>query len=317
MDNLLTGEGMTGPLIYPSIDLSSLLDPLSFPGWKEQDLVADVLRLDKIHPVLSGNKWFKLKEYLQAARQKSSQTLITFGGAWSNHIIATAFAARQAGLRSIGLIRGERPGVLSATLQEAAACGMQLEFLNRQEYATKENPAFLKEISARYPEASIIPEGGAGKAGITGSMDILQWKGARQYSHILCAIGTGTMFLGLSEACAPGQKLVGIPVLKGMDQLGAIGRDGFPGGEKIGDCRIYPGYHFGGYGRHTPELLNFMNHFYGSTGIPSDFVYTGKLFYAAMDLIRRHLLPAHSRLLLIHSGGLQGNQSLPPGILDF
>jgi 1-aminocyclopropane-1-carboxylate deaminase len=133
-----------------------------------------------------------------------------------------------------------------------------------------------------------------------------------QYSHILCAIGTGTMYLGLVNAAAPGQTIVGFPVLKGMNDLSTIS----PALTKA-QSRIIPDYHFGGYARSTPELLDFMNRFYQTTGIPSDFVYTGKLFYGAMDMLQKGLFPPGSRLLLIHSGGLQGNRSLSPGVLDF
>jgi 1-aminocyclopropane-1-carboxylate deaminase len=150
--------------------------------------------------------------------------------------------------------------------------------------------------------------------GIKGSEDILQMVDSSQYSHILCAIGTGTMYLGLVNAAAPGQIVVGFPVLKGMNDLSAISP---ASPEKLPYCRLIPDYHFGGYARSTPELLDFMNRFYRTTGIPSDFVYTGKLFYGAMDMLQKGLFPPGSRLLLIHSGGLQGNRSLSPGVLDF
>jgi 1-aminocyclopropane-1-carboxylate deaminase/D-cysteine desulfhydrase-like pyridoxal-dependent ACC family enzyme len=169
---------------------------------------------------------------------------------------------------------------------------MQLDFVSRQEYRLKDRPEFLTSLEARYPDAIIIPEGGAGPPGIKGSMDILRKIDSRPYSHILCAVGTGTTCKGISAAAAPGQEVIGVSVLS-------------------------PPYHFGGYARHTPGLLQFMNSWYHRTGIPSDFVYTGKLFYAAMDMIRKDLFPPGSRLLLIHSGGLQGNRSLPPGTLAF
>lgn len=266
------------------------LHPIELPELLQRHVKMDVLRLDQLHPVISGNKWFKLKEWLRLAKDKGR--IVTFGGAWSNHIIATACAARESGLSAVGIIRGERPAKPSATLAGAEAYGMQLEFISREQYRQKEDPGFLSGLSARYPDAVIIPEGGAGQPGIRGSMDILRGIDSSPYSHILCAVGTGTTCKGLTAAAAPGQQVIGISVLT-------------------------PPYHFGGYARHTPELLDFINHFYRATGIPSDFVYTGKLFYATLDMVRNGHFPPNSRILVIHSGGLQGNRSLAAGVLDF
>lgn len=295
----------------------SLPEPLRWPELAAKNISADILRLDRLHPVVSGNKWFKLKGHLQQALQLSAPPILTFGGPWSNHLIATAYAARQTGLPAIGIVRGERPPVLSATLEAAIALGMQLEFISRRDYAQKEQPDFLRRLSEHYPGAYIIPEGGAGITGIIGSEDILRDIDAAGYTHICCAVGTGTTFLGLARASFPGQEIVGIPVLKGVDTLAAIGHSDILSQDQRIRCRLLTDYHFGGYARHPHQLLNFMNNFYHETGVPSDIVYTGKLFYAVCDSISRDLFPAHSRLLVIHSGGLQGNQSLTPGVLHF
>jgi 1-aminocyclopropane-1-carboxylate deaminase/D-cysteine desulfhydrase-like pyridoxal-dependent ACC family enzyme len=294
-----------------------LLQPLQWPGPAATNISTDILRLDLLHPVVSGNKWFKLKGHLQQALHSSANRIITYGGAWSNHLVATAYAARQVGLAATGIVRGERPSSLSATLISAIEYGMQLEFIGRQEYAKKDQPGFLIGLTDRYPDAYIIPEGGAGLTGIRGCEEILQTIDARKYTHIACAIGTGTMFLGLVRATIPGQLVVGIPVLKGIDQLSAIGAYAFLSPEQIARTRFLGGYQFGGYARHPPELLDFMNRFYRQTGVPSDIVYTGKLFYAIQDSILKDQFPATARLLLIHSGGLQGNLSLPEGRLNF
>lgn len=321
MDNFLMNNLLSDSWNYPS-----LIQPLSgFSEITAADLAIDVLRLDTIHPVVSGNKWFKLKGHLQIARERSASSLLTFGGAWSNHIIATAYAAQQAGIPAIGIIRGERPPVLSATLEAAAGYGMQLEFVSRKTYASltaapNHNPSpdpsnFFHNLAERYPGVYIIPEGGAGEPGIHASEYILREIPAARYSHILCALGTGTMALGLARAAAPGQEVIGIPILKGINDPSVLAR--FNDGSPQPRLRLIPHYHFGGYARHPPELLDFMNRFYRETGIPSDIVYTGKLFYATLDLVRKQLFPTRSRLLIIHSGGLQGNQSLPQGRLDF
>lgn len=284
---------------------SSLIERLHWPDCAARQLQVDVLRLDELHPVVSGNKWFKLKEHLSIA--PPGKPILTFGGPWSNHLVATAYAAKQAGFAAIGFIRGERPAMLSATLQEAADYGMRLEFVSRRQYLQKEDPAFLSDLLQRFPDAYIIPEGGGGLPGIRGSEDILRIADTADYTHIACAIGTGTTFLGLLRAASPQQIVAGVPVLKGFDTWPV------PGSRAL----LLPQYHFGGYARHPQTLLDFMNQFYRDTGIPTDIVYTGKLFYALMKSIRQDLFPAHSRLLIIHSGGLQGNRSLQPGKLEF
>jgi 1-aminocyclopropane-1-carboxylate deaminase len=290
------------------------IDSLQWPELTTQQLQADVLRLDLLHPVVSGNKWFKLQHHLERAGHSS---LLTFGGAWSNHLVATAFAAQQAGLPSVGIIRGERSSTLSATLQEAADYGMQLEFITREQYAQKTSPAFLQHWSDRYPGAYIIPEGGGGLPGIIGSETILSKTNAASYTHILCAVGTGTTWLGLVRASHPGQYVIGVPVLKGIQTISDIDPTGLLTPEQVCRAQLLTGYHFGGYARHPQPLLDFINELYVRSGIPTDIVYTGKLFYAVYDSLRHHFFPARSRLLLIHSGGLQGNRSLSPGRLRF
>jgi 1-aminocyclopropane-1-carboxylate deaminase len=295
----------------------SPIQSVRLPATKAAAIEVDVLRLDTLHPVVSGNKWFKLKAHLHEAHRRSATTILTFGGAWSNHIIATAFAAQQANIPAIGIIRGERPPILSATLASAHACGMNLEFISRKDYMQKDSQRFLEHCISRFPGVYIIPEGGAGNIGIKGSEHILRSNNTSHYTHILCAVGTGTMFLGLTAAAAPEQEIIGIPVLRGIEDIAAISRDGFPSPQRLSRCRILPGWHFGGYARMSQELLDFMNRFYRETMIPSDFVYTGKLFFAVMEMIREHLFSPGSRLLIIHSGGLQGNRSLPSGALAF
>lgn len=277
----------------------------------------DVLRLDLLHPVLSGNKWFKLKGHLHQALLSPHSAILTFGGAWSNHLVATAFAANQLGLPAVGIIRGERPPKLSATLEDAAAYGMSLVFIPREEYARKEVPEYLEELTRTYPNVYIIPEGGGGEAGILGSGEILREINGADYTHILCAVGTGTTFLGLAHASSAGQQVIGVPVLKGPDTLHALDKNNVLTPAIRSRCRLLTGFHFGGYARHPQPLLDFMNRFYLETGIPTDIVYTAKLFYALEQGLSESLFPDDSRLLVIHSGGLQGNQSLPPGKLVF
>jgi 1-aminocyclopropane-1-carboxylate deaminase len=277
---------------------------------KKKLVEMDVLRLDELHPVLSGNKYFKLKYYLLEAIEQQKNTIVTFGGAFSNHIVSTAFMAKNNGLKSVGLIRGEKPLILSHTLQHAMAYGMEVKFLSRQAYAKKEH-AGLSDDSNNY----IINEGGEGDLGIKGASEILQLVKKEAYTHIVCAVGTGTMLKGLSEAIVPGQSVIAIPILKGFD---SISNSGTMRAQTSSESVVFKtNYHWGGYAKTKPGLLNFMNRLYTETGIPTDFVYTGKLFYACMDLIEQDYFLPGTRLLVIHSGGLQGNGSLPPQTLDF
>jgi 1-aminocyclopropane-1-carboxylate deaminase len=286
---------------------------LQLPVLDTYAIALDVLRLDKIDPVISGNKWFKLKYYLQHALQNRQKRVLTFGGAWSNHIVATACAAKKAGLDSIGIIRGEKPAVLSGTLLMAIDWGMQLVFVSREMYNQKKDPAFIERLLQEYDHPCIIPEGGEGATGIKGAAEILALAGAGNYTHLLCAVGTGTLLSGLAAASLPNQQLIGIPVLKGFDNWTppAITMEAWQ------RTHILPQYHMGGYAKKNDGLLDFMNQFFNQTGVPSDFVYTGKLFFSIIDLIKKGYFPKQSRLLAIHSGGLQGNDSLPPGTLVF
>ncbi|TXJ29305.1 MAG: pyridoxal-phosphate dependent enzyme [Chitinophagaceae bacterium] len=283
------------------------VDDVSF--FYQKDMEVAVLRLDKLHSVISGNKWFKLRFYLDHAVKQQKKGLLTFGGAWSNHIVATAAACRLQGLQAIGIIRGEEPSLYSAALEEAKQAGMQLHFITRTDYKEKQIPASI-DIN----EYLLVPEGGYGEEGARGASTILEIPD-RSFTHYICAAGTGTMTAGLVNAAPAGSEVISISMLKNNHGLeGMITRLLQPAHNS---WQLLHEYSLGGYAKHTPGLLQFMNEFYAGTGIPSDFVYTGKLFYAVSDLIKKSFFPAGSRLLVIHSGGLQGNRSLPKGTLIF
>jgi 1-aminocyclopropane-1-carboxylate deaminase len=273
---------------------------------------ADVLRLDTIHPVVSGNKWFKLEKYLEEAKVQGKSILLTFGGAFSNHIVATAAAAQMEGLGSIGIIRGEEPKTLSFTLQEARSFGMELKFVSREDYDHPERFSGNWADEATY----VIPAGGYGSNGARGAKEILSLCHTENYSHILCAVGTGTMLAGLVLAALPHQQVTGISSMKGNISLQEEVNALLPA-EKKNCFTLLHDFHFGGFAKHGPELFSFMNDWYQRTGIPCDFVYTGKLFFALDRLSKEGYFPLNSRILVVHSGGLQGNRSLPKGTLIF
>jgi len=283
--------------------------------WGSRGLSLDVLRLDRVHPVVSGNKWFKLKYALESILLKKSPGVVSFGGPYSNHLVALAYCSHQHQLPSSGIIRGEEPAKYSASLQQMKQLGMKLIFVSRKDYKLKE--ALLKSLPG--PEAGYyyIPEGGQSQEGITGAGDILSLSTSDAYTHILCSVGTGTTMTGLINRSLPQQQVIGFSSLKIADrQSNALA-------DFINENAVHPNYvlqydyHFGGYAKKTPELISFMNTLFYDHRIPTDFVYTGKMFYGIMDLIRSDYFKKGDRLLAVHTGGLQGNRSLIAGTLDY
>jgi len=297
--------------IMQDINFSNItIDKISLPLLLEKDIDLSIFRLDKIDPIISGNKWFKLRYYIEEAKQQKKHTIVTFGGVWSNHIVATAAVCKLNSLNAVGIIRGEEAKSRSSTLTQATQFGMQLYFLNRGDYRRKKIP---DELNGK--ECYFIDEGGYGVKGAAGASTILDHCKKETYSHICCAIGTGAMMGGLINAALSFQKVMGLSVLKNNFKV----RENIMHllNDKEMPFQIIHDYFFGGYAKHSAELIDFMNEFYRQTMIPSDFVYTGKLFYAVFDLIKKDFFPQGSKLLLIHSGGLLGNASLREGTLIF
>lgn len=270
-----------------------------------QALSLDVLRLDKIHDVVSGNKWFKLKYYLQYALDNNITSIATFGGAYSNHILATAFACNQLGLKCTGFIRGEKPLHFSDTLKDALRLNMQLVFISRNDYKHKD------ELMQQHNNLYFISEGGYGVQGRKGAAEILNVvDDADKYDYIVCACGTGTMMAGIITSLQSHQQCIGISVLKNNYQSEDDVKKLLPA-QYYSNIKIIHDYSFGGYAKHTSLLIEFMNRIYLRHQLPLDFVYTAKSLYAVYDLAKKDFFPAGSKALFIHSGGLQGNRSLP------
>jgi 1-aminocyclopropane-1-carboxylate deaminase len=280
--------------------------PLLLKACQSADVSVDVLRLDLIHPVISGNKFFKLKVAIATALGANISGILSFGGAYSNHLVALAYLCNAVGLQCIGVIRGEQPATFSTTLNDAIGYGMKPIFVSREQYADKKqlNMFFEKE----YPGFKIIPEGGQSVEGVEGATEILRLTGSSSYDIIACAVGTGTMMAGLVRGSTENQRLIGVSSLKLTP--GNLIEDFInlhSAGKRIG---IYYDYHFGGYAKKTNELIAFMNQLWKEHQLPTDFVYTAKLMYAINDLVEKKEFSPGTKILAIHSGGLQGNRSI-------
>jgi len=262
-----------------------------------------IKREDLIHPIISGNKYRKLKYNLLQAKAEKKTTLLTFGGAFSNHIAAVAAAGKEYGFKTIGMIRGEELASKieeNPTLKFAEDCGMTLQFVSRSQYSEKENPTFIDNLELRFGPFYLLPEGGTNALAVKGCAEILTAEDAA-FDYICTAVGSGGTICGLINSAFENQQILGFPALKGDFLDGEIMK--FATRE---NWRLMMDYHFGGYGKITPELIGFINGFYHKTRIPLDPVYTGKLLFGVMDLIGKDFFPAGSKILVIHTGGIQG-----------
>ena len=262
-----------------------------------------VKREDLIHPIVSGNKFRKLKYNLIEAKVNHHTKLLTFGGAFSNHIAAAAFAAKENGFESIGIIRGEELREKIAenpTLQFAQDCGMQFEFVSREQYRLKNHLQFLEELKQKFGSFYHLPEGGTNDLAIKGCEEILTSNDS-QFDYICCAVGTGGTISGIINSSQLYQKVLGFPALKG-DFL----KDEIRNFAKNNRWELINSYHFGGYGKVDANLIAFINSFHEKTKVPLDPIYTGKLFYGVIDLINNNYFPEGSKILVIHTGGIQG-----------
>ena len=266
-----------------------------------------IKREDLIHPFVSGNKFRKLKYNLLQAKIENQETLLTFGGAYSNHIAAVAYAGKEKGFKTIGIIRGDelRDKISeNPTLLFAQNCGMQFEFVSREAYRLKNEDSFILDLKQKFGSFYLVPEGGTNELAIKGCQEILTEEDA-VFDYVCCAVGTGGTISGIINSILPHQKVLGFPALKG-DFLKEEIRN-FVQNE---NWELIRDYHFGGYGKVNSELIAFINRFYRTTQIPLDPIYTGKMVFGVIDLIERDYFPENSKILLIHTGGIQGVQGM-------
>ena len=272
---------------------------LPFPN----EITLHIKREDLIHPFISGNKFRKLKYNLLQAKADGKSKLITFGGAFSNHIAAVAYAGKENNLETVGIIRGdELESKISEnpTLTFAQNCGMKLEFITREAYRNKTTPSFIEKLKEHYGDFYLVPEGGTNSLAVKGCEEILTSEDT-DFTHICCSIGTGGTISGLINSAKANQKIIGFPALKG-DFLS----DDIRKFVAKSNWELQLDYHFGGYAKINEELIRFINDFYTQTNIPLDPTYTGKMMFGIVDLINKGYFPKGSKILAIHTGGLQG-----------
>jgi 1-aminocyclopropane-1-carboxylate deaminase len=296
------------------MQVADLIEWMSDDFIEEKECKVGILRLDKIHPVISGNKYFKLKYYLEEAIRNNRDTIITFGGYYSNHLHATAFACNTYGLKSVGYVRGEEPSTINDTLKDCIKFGMELKFIPQGDFKK-----IQEQLTFSQPQhVQIIPMGGNGVLGMRGAGEILNFKTSNEFDYIIGSAGTGTMGGGLLHKLEKYQQLVLISAVKNNFSLKEEILALDPSlDDKEKQLSIHHEFHFGGFGKSNPMLFEKMNWFYKEHQIPTDFVYTGKMICGFYELLRNNSIRKKSKILLIHSGGIQGNRSLKAGILNF
>ena len=276
---------------------------VDLPILTKKDISLFIKREDRIHPLISGNKYRKLKYNISKAKNEGFGTLLTFGGAFSNHIVATACAANENGFKSIGIIRGEELAFKwheNPTLALATALGMQLKFIPRKHYKIKHTSVFIEELKAEFDDFYLIPEGGTNDLAVKGCEEILT-ENDSDFNIVCCSVGTGGTIAGIINSAYPEQHVIGFPALKGDFLKEDICKFA---NNKNWELQIK--YNFGGYAKMNIELCDFINDFKDKTLIPLDPIYTAKMIYGILDMVKKGKFKPNTKILAIHTGGLQG-----------
>ncbi|WP_445749578.1 1-aminocyclopropane-1-carboxylate deaminase/D-cysteine desulfhydrase [Polaribacter sp.] len=281
------------------------------PILAEKQVELFIKREDEIHPFVSGNKFRKLKYNLQEAKNQGYKTLLTFGGAFSNHIVATAVAGKIMGFKTIGIIRGDELAIdfqqtilENPTLHEAHKNGMTFEFISREIYRNKTSTIFLEELKQKFGDFYLIPEGGTNELAIKGCEEILVDEDSI-FDYICCAVGTGGTISGLINASKNHQKVIGFPALKGDFLTSEIEKY-----VRKSNWELQTNFHFGGYAKYNQTLIRFINDFKNETNVLLDPIYTAKMIFGLLEIIKKDGFQKGSRILAIHTGGLQGIQGV-------
>lgn len=288
-------------------NLPTPLQPLVDAHTERAGVRLFIKRDDLIHSSVSGNKWRKLKYVLQDAQTKGFETLLTFGGAWSNHLYATAAAGNVLGMKTIGIVRGEEyREKMTPTLQFCAAQGMELFFISRENYRRKGEPGFFENLKGQFKGPYFIPEGGSTPLALPGVAELVSEtviQLGQKPDYYALAAGTGGTAAGILATSVP---TLAFSALKngGFLRKEILDLAKTKGAGK--NLHLFTDYHFGGYAKHKPELLTFMQDFEQNHKIPLEHVYTGKMLYGLYDLIKRDFFKKETTIVTIHTGGLQG-----------
>lgn len=286
----------------------SRVTQVHFSEIKYKNVLLYIKREDELHPFISGNKYRKLKYNLEEASHQNHNTLLTFGGAYSNHIVATAAAGYEHNFKTIGIIRGEELAnnlkeviSINPTLKSASEHNMQFEFVSRSAYINKTSPEFITSLKEKFGKFYLVPEGGTNKFAVRGCEEILT-KDDEKYHVIYSAVGTGGTISGIVNSTKNFQKVIGFPALKGDFLQQEIKNYVL----RNDNWSLINGYHFGDYAKISKELIIFINKFKRETSISLDPVYTGKMMFGIVDLIKKDVFKKGTKILAIHTGGLQG-----------
>lgn len=283
--------------------MQSIHQTVQLPMLDQKQVSLVLKREDLLHPLISGNKYRKLKYNLLEAAKEGRKTILTFGGAFSNHIAATAFAAAEKGFKSIGVIRGDelrQTWQHNPTLKKAHENGMVFKFVNRETYRGKDQISFLQHLKKEFGDFYLVPEGGTNQLAIRGCEEILNQED-HTFNIICTCVGTGGTVSGLINSSFEHQEVLGFSALKGDFLRSEIQKNA-----KNQRWKLITDYHFGGYGKITQELVQFINDFKQQTQIPLDPIYTGKMMFGLLDMVKHDTFVKGTKILAIHTGGLQG-----------
>ncbi len=281
--------------------------PVDHPVFQQRGLEVYIKRLDLLNLPVSGNKFYKLKYNLEKAKSTGSKTILTFGGAFSNHILATALAGKENQLKTIGIIRGEELAnrwQQNPTLAKASEAGMEFNFISRRQYRSKYDKDFLDNLKKRYGTFYLVPEGGTNSLAVRGCEEILL-EADKDFDTVICPVGTGGTLAGIANSAAAGQTVLGFACLKG-DFL----KEDICKFTSVKNWELSGDYHFGGYAKVSRELIDFINGFRKSNRIELDPIYTGKMIYGFIDLAKKGHFARGTSILVVHTGGLQGIEGM-------
>lgn len=291
---------------------NSILQKVNFSGITQKDISLFIKREDLIHSEISGNKYRKLKYNIEQAKIDEKKALLTFGGAYSNHITAVSAVGKQYNLKTIGVIRGDELGVElektlsnNTTLKYAHDCGMQFKFVSRTVYREKTTEDFIEKLKSEFGDFYLIPEGGTNELAVKGCEEILNSE-TDKFDYICVAVGTGGTISGLINSAKEHQQVIGFPSLKGDFLTSEIKKHT----NKVDNWSLNTNYHFGGYAKTSDELIAFINKFKNENNIPLDPIYTGKMMFGIIDEINKGKFEKNTNILAIHTGGIQGIEGM-------